>query len=205
MMKNVAVFRDVAASLVNSIVTTEGEYKNLSKAEEIVRGIAFDEFDEHSTCQVLRGIKLNDFETVVERIASRHSLDNGKKDEILDGQFAQGNGATNRHFVFNVGETGQVVFCKVATVKTTNETIDLAIVSYKLKFKFSADRIEQKRTRWLLGFVPRGTVTSYEYEPRNLSERDQNGFSQFFRVKALNAFLDEYPRAAAGYQKIGSR
>jgi hypothetical protein len=202
--KNVA---QVAALLARSIVTTEEEQTNITKAEEMVRGLIFDQFEENSACQVLRGIRLRNFQTVVERIAKRYDLPDDKKGEILDGEYGEVNEAVNLDFFFNVGKTSDLVFFKVTTVKTevkNEEAIDLALVSYRLKFKLSAERIEKKRRKWLLGFIPLRTVTSEHYNPRNLSQRDRSGFEIFFRSRALQKFLREYPEARAGLPRLNN-
>lgn len=64
-----------------------GSRVSLSRVlEDQARGLTFDKFEEKLVSQVIVGINLSGFGTVVERIATRNSLPNDKKDEILGGQ-----------------------------------------------------------------------------------------------------------------------
>ena len=184
----------VASLIVENLCGTTETRTNMTQAEETVRGLTFDKFEEKLVSQVMEGINLSDFEKVVGRMATRHALPDDKKDEILDGQYAEKNTLVSKEFVFNVGQTSQLVYCKVATMKTSDAKIDLAIMYYKLDFKLSPTRIETRRTKRFLG-IRTGTSTSVHYEPRNLSTKDQDFFTNFFRYKALKGFLQENPRA----------
>ena len=182
----------VANLIVDSLCETEETRTNLTQAEEAVRGLTFDKFEEKFLSNIMEGINLSDFENVVQRIADRHSIPSDKKDEILDGQYAEKNTMVSKEFVFNIGQTSQLVYCKVATIKPSDAKIDLAFMYYKLDFQLSPNRIETKRKKRFLG-IKIGTRTSTHYEPRNLSEKDQDHFTNYFRYKALRGFLQEHP------------
>ncbi|KAL5251435.1 hypothetical protein ACHWQZ_G016964 [Mnemiopsis leidyi] len=192
-----AVSLSVASMIVDSLTDTTTTVTNLTQAEEQVRGLTFDKFEEKFLSQVMEGINLYDFEKVVERLANRHSLPADKKEEILDGQYAAKNYLVSKEFVFNVGQDSQLVYMKVATIKTSDSKIDLALMYYRLDFKLAPMKIETRRKKRFLG-IKTGTRTSIHYEPRNLSEKDQDCFTNFFRYKALKGFLLENP--AAGNQ-----
>ena len=184
----------MARLLVESLITEKTTVKDLTEAEETVRGLTFDKFEEKFLSQVLRGINLTDFEKVVERIAKRHSIPEEKKDGILDGQYAEKNILVSKEFVFNIGEDGKLVYMKVATIKSSDTKIDLALMYYKLDFKLAPRKIETKKSKRFL-FIKIGEETTIHYEPRNLSEKDQDCFTNFFRYKALKGFLQENPGA----------
>jgi len=200
-----AIKNEVAALLVRSMVTTTEERKSVTEAEKLVRGIKFDLFDEESACQLMREIQMSDFSHVVERIGRRHKLPKERQDEMLDGKDAKINDAVHKKFLFKIGETGHLVFFRVTTLKTSSSTIDLALVSYRLNFKMSPERVETSRRKWLLGFIPTGSyTTSVEYHDRNLKQAETTGFQKFFRYTAMQAFITEYPEAKAGLPQLTS-
>ena len=180
--------------IVDSFITEKTTVKDLTMAEERVRGLTFDKFEEKLLSQVLEGINLTDFEKVVERIAKRHSIPDDKKDGILDGQYAKKNILVSKEFVFNIGVDSQLVYMKVATIKRSDTKIDLALMYYKLGFKLAPLKKETTKDTYFL-FWKVGTETTIHYEPRNLSEKDQDCFTNFFRYKALKGFLQENPGA----------
>ena len=180
--------------IVNSCITERTTVKDLTMAEERVRGLTFDKFGEKLLSQVLEGINLTDFEKVVQRIAKRYSIPEEKKDGILDGQYAEKNTLMSKEFIFKPGKDSELVYMKVATIKTSDTKIDLALMYYRLDFKLAPLKIEKKKSKWFL-FIKIGEETTIHYEPRNLSEKDQDCFTNFFRFKALKGFLQEYPAA----------
>ena len=184
----------VVTLIVKSIFTEKTTVKDLTMAEERVRGLRFDKFEETFNSQVMEGIKLKDFEEIVDRIAKRHSIPEEKKDGILDGKCAKKNTLVAKEFVFNVGEDSQLVYMKVATVKTSDTKIDLALMYYKLDFKLAPLQTETTRSTWFLS-MKIGEKTEIEYKTRDLSEKDQDCFTNFFRYKALKGFLQENPGA----------
>ena len=166
--------------------------QNLTEAEELVNGLSFDFYQERFSCKRLTKIKLNDFETVVNRIATRNNIPQDKKEEILDGKYAQENEAYIKEFVFEKGnEPGRLCYGRVLTIKREDDTIDMAYVIYYLEFKLSPNRIEETKQKCFLGFVY-GTETVVRYEHRTFREEEQNRITTFYRAKALKGLQAEY-------------
>ena len=185
--------RDIARLIYNSVYSTETTERDLTAADELVRGLTFDKYEENAVSQVFIGIKTSDFDQLVNRLTKRHSIPSDKKDGILDGKFADQNTLKIKEFVFNVGSDSKITYCKIATIKTSETHIDMALMLFNLDFKLTPTVIETVRQVWLLWFIPWGTEREVEIIERNLSELDQNKLINFFRAKALQGFTKEYP------------
>ena len=185
--------RDIAKLIYNSMYSTDITHKDLTAADELVRGLTFDKYEEKAVSQVLIEIKTSEFEQLVDRITKRHSMPADKKDGILDGVFAEQNTLKIKEFYFNPGEDSKITYCKIATIKTSETHIDLALMLFNLDFKLTPTKIETVEKVYLLWFIPWGTKKKIEIIERNLSEQDQNKLINFFRAKALQGFTKEYP------------
>lgn len=190
----------IAKEILNSILSEEITETDLTTAEEVVRGLTFDEYQEKIACEMLEGIASADFETVVGRIAKRNNIPEDKRELIMDGQYAQKKKSLVREFAFTKGKPGEVVYAMFITVKKDDSTIDLAYSLFQLNFKLAPKRIQTKIDKWFLDFIKVGSSTEIRFEDRNLSEKDKKNILNFFRNKALLGFRNEYP-LLAGKQK----
>ena len=183
----------IATLIYNSLLSSEITQKDVTAADELIRGLTFEKYEEKTVSKVMIGIEISDFEALVERISERHSIPQGKKEGILDGQFAQQNTLKIKEFLFNVGTDSKITYCKIATIKTSSTLIDMALVLFQLDFKLSPTVLETIEDVALLGFIPWGKKKRVDEIERYLSEQDQNKLIDFFRAKALYGFTKEYP------------
>ena len=127
----------VGKILLESFTSVDVKETDLTAAEELVRGLTFDEYDEKISCKILTKIKETDFETVVGRIATRYQIPADIKESILDGQYGEVNSEVVREFKFEKGSPGKVVYGRTVTIKREDSTIDLAYAFFHLVFKLS--------------------------------------------------------------------
>lgn len=188
--------QNVIKILLESFTSEEITETDLTAAEELVRGLTFDRNNERIIIKECRKIKLTDFATFVSRIATRYQIPADIQEEILDGQYCEVNKVRIHEFKFQRGETGSFLYGRTATVKCEDSTIDLAFVLFHLEFKLSPSRIEEQHREAILGLIPFGSHTVVRFEERNLSEREEEQISIFFRAKVLEGFKQEYPALA---------
>ena len=189
--------RDIAKLIYNSMYSTETTERDLTAADELVRGLTFDKYEEKAVSQVFIGIKISEFMELVQRISDRHSIPSDKRDAILDGEFSDQNTLKIKEFVFNVGTVSKITYCKIATIKTSETHIDMALMLFNLDFKLTPIVKETVKQGWILHSIPWGTEKKIDITERNLSELDQNKLLNFFRAKALQGFIKEYPSVTA--------
>ena len=78
----------VGKILLDSFTSEDIKETDLTAAEELVRGLTFDKYNEQISCKILTKIKLEDFEILVSRIVTRYQIPADIKERILDGQYA---------------------------------------------------------------------------------------------------------------------
>ena len=177
--------------LVNVLTTDEESAKDLTAAEETVRGLTFDKFNEKVSCKVMKGIELRDFDTVIERIAKRLQIPDDIKESILDGKYAEENYEIVLDFKFSKGEDGGFTYGRIATIKRPGNVIDAAYSVYNLVFKLSPKVVEHVKKQKFLGFTLREQKWKENID-RNLSEREQDHMRAYFLRKAIDGFRKEY-------------
>ena len=180
----------VANAMIKLFSTEKERTRDITAAEEAIRGTTFDLFHEKVSSKLLLGIKLTDFEDVIDRIAKRLGLPNDIKDSILDGKFAAVNQEIIKEFKFTKGDTGDFLFGRVATVRTEENTIDLAYAIYTLKFKLSPRVIEHTKTKKFLWM--RKKKVWRETQERNLSIKEKEDLEEYFKKKAIDGFSENY-------------
>ena len=181
----------VAKILVSAFSQDEETTKDLTAAEETVRGLTFDEFNEVVDCKVMTGIKLDDFETVVNSITSRLGVPDNIRKSILENKYADVAIQVTIDFKFKIGETGAFTYGRIVTVKPDDSKINLAYSVYQLGFELSPRVIEHKKKKKFLGFTT-GTKVWREVKERNLSEKEQDYMRAYFMKKAIEGFKREY-------------
>ena len=186
----------VTKILLDSFTSEEITETDLTAAEELVRGLTFDKYNERIITKESKNIKLTDFATLVSRIATRYQIPADIKGEILDGQYVEENEARIREFKFQKGETGSILYGRTATVKREDSKIDLAFVLFHLEFKLSPRRIEERHRKKFLGLITYRSHTVVRFEESNLSVKEQEQILTFFRDKAVNGLKQEYPALA---------
>ena len=186
----------VAKVLVSAFSRDEETTKDLTAAEETVRGLTFDEFNEMVDCKVMTGIKLDDFNTVVNSITNRLGIPDKIRRSILENKYADVTHQVVIDFKFKIGETGAFTYGRIATYKPDDRTINLAYSVYQLGFKLSPRVIEHKKKKKFLGFTT-GTKVWREIKERNLSEKEADYMQAYFMRKAIQGFKREYSRLLA--------
>ena len=187
--KTVQAGVSVANAMIKLFSTEKERTRDITAAEEAIRGTTFDLFHEKVSTKLLSGIKLPDFENVIDRIAKRLGLPNDIKDSILDGKFAAVNQEIIKEFKFTKGDTGDFLFGRVATVRTEN-TIDLAYAIYTLKFKLSSRVIEHTTTKIFLWM--RKKKVWRETQERNLSIKEKEDLEEYFKKKVIDGFSENF-------------
>jgi len=191
----------VGKILLDSFTSEDIKETDLTAAEELVRGFTFDKYNEQISCKILTKIKLEDFETLVSRIVTRYQIPVDIKERILDGQYAEANQEIVQEFKFEKGAPGSVLYGRIATLKHEDSTIDLAYVFFFLEFKLSPKKIEERRRKKFL-FITYGSHTVVRFEERNLSEKDKEHISDFYRIKALKGFKKEFPALGKEHSEL---
>lgn len=186
----------VTKILLESFTSEEITETDLTAAEELVRGLTFDKYNEKIITKEGNNIKLTDFATLVSRIATRYQIPADIEGAILDGQYQKVNKAQISEFKFQKGETGSILYGRTATIKQEDSTIDLAFVLFHLEFKLSPKRIEERHRKKFLGLITYGSHSVVRFEERNLSQKEQDHISDFFRAKVVKGIKQEYPALA---------
>ena len=190
-MADAAAMARVAMVLVSTLSSDTITSRDLTAAEESVRGLTFDVFNEKTSCRIMTGIKLDDFETLINSIARRLGIPDDARLAILESKLAEVNNEVIVDFRSTKSETGSFTYGRVATVKPDSATINLAYSIYHLEFKLSPQVIEHTKKKKFLGFTT-GKKVWRETRERNLSAKEQDWFRIYFMNKAVKGFKEEY-------------
>ena len=197
-MTDVAAMAKVAMVLVSAFSKDKVTSKDLTAADEAVRGLTFDLFNEHVSSRVMTGIELADFETLINSIAKRLKIPDDIRLAILEGKLAATNQEVVTNFRFAKGETGSFTYGRIVTVKPNKSTINLAYSMYHLDFKLSPQVIEHtKKKRGFLGLT-RSKKVWRETRERNLSTKEQEHLSLYFMDKAIKGFKRDHSHLLDG-------
>ena len=180
----------VAKAMVGLFSKDEEETRDLTEADELVRGLTFDLYDEKISCRVMAGILLKDYPTVIENFARRYSIPGEVKDSLLDAQFSDDFVEVVQNFKFEIGKTGTFVYGRIATMKR-GDKIDMASAVYTLDFKLSPKVIEHKKKKKFLWFTT-GTKVWRETKERNFSIKEKDKLQEHLKIKAISKFRSEY-------------
>ena len=165
--------------------------ENLTAAEESIRGLTFDVFNENTSCKVMTGIKLDGFETLINSTVRHLGIPDDIRDAILESKLATVNNKVTIDFCFAKGETGNFTFGRIATVKPDDTTINLAYSVYHLEFKLSPQGTEHTKKRKFLAFTT-GKKVWRERRERSLSVKEQDHLRTYFKKKIMDGFKEEY-------------
>ena len=142
-VSDAAAMTMVAMLLVSAFPRDTVTSKDFTAADEAVRGLPFDLYNDHVSFRVMTGIGLDDFETLINGMG----IPDDKRLAILEGKLA----ATNQARVVNFTQGGTDSFThgRIATVKVNESTINLTYSIYHLDFKLSPQVIEHtKKKKW---------------------------------------------------------
>jgi hypothetical protein len=187
---NAGMVVNVAQALVRLFSKDEERAKDLTAADELVRGLTFDMFDEKISCRVGRGILLTDYRTVIENFARRFSIPDDVKDSLFDGQYHEDMVEVVQNFKFEKGKKGSFVYGRVATIKH-GDKIDMAYSVYTLDFKLSPIVIEHRKKKKFLWFTT-GEKVWHETKERNMSSKEKDNLQEHLMIKAISKFRTEY-------------
>ena len=187
---NFAEGYNVANALVQS-------FPQNSKVAPSLPGIPFQNFQETPSHVVRYGLTSGQFSEHVDELSSTYSLSESTKTFILDGMYAEVNKEVIREFNFKRGGPGNVIHGRIATIKRSDGTIDLAQAIHKVDFKLQPEIIHHDRKRRILGIVVR--VERWKEErPRSISEADQNRLHSYAQYKALFGFSGSFGNHISG-------
>ena len=183
---------DVAVVLADAFSGGTGTGRDLTTAEESVRGLRFDFYKEKVSCRVMTGIRLTDFEALVNSIARRLELPDCVREAILEGKLAGSNGEAINEFSCKKGETGRFSYGRIVTLKQDDDcTISLAYAVYDLEFKLSPDVTYYEKKKKFLCFTT-GTKVWRETMAKDLSLNERDGLRTYFSNKAVKGFKEEF-------------
>lgn len=195
-MSKTEIKKELIASFSSDLVKDN----DLKVAEDLVNNVLFDKYEEKAHCQILTGINVTDFRTLVSRLSARFKLSKEVEESILDSEYALQNDKVVREFTFRLAETGEVKYGRVATIRR-GCNIDLAYSLYFVNFKFTAKKMDDKfydKIRFLkdsaMSIVrPDSTEFNLLRKERNITTIEKEHFLTYFRHKALMLFKEEYP------------
>ena len=186
-----AVASEVAKVMVKVLSSSEETTRNLTEAEETVRGLTFDLFREKTLCKLLQGIMLEDYESLVNGLAKRLDLPELISAGMLDNKYLAVGHESVIDFKFEKGTPGFFTLGRIATVRTEGNKIDMAYAIYHLDFKISPNVIEHKKKKKFLGFTT-GSKVWHTTRERNMSQTEQASMKSYFMKKAIDEFKKEY-------------
>ena len=190
-MADVAAMARVAMVLVSTLSSDKVTSRDLTAAEESVRGLTFDVFNGKVSCGVKTGARLADFETLVNSIARRMEFPEFIRQAMLEGKSLETNYEVVQEFRFTKGETGGFTYVVIATFKPDDATINLAYSVYDLEFKLSPHVIEHVKKKKFLVFTY-GKKVWRETREINLSIKEQDWLRIYFLNKAIKGFKKQY-------------
>ena len=182
--------------LLESFTSEDTQETDLTAAEELVRGLTFDRYEEGIYCKILTKIKEENFEKGINRITARYQIPADIRDSLLDVMDGEVNQDVIREFKFNKGSSGSVLYGRLVSIKREDSTIDLAYAIFSLGFELSPKKIEERRRKKFFGLITYGAYTVVRFEERNLSVKEKEQILDFYRTKALKGFKKEYPSLA---------
>ena len=162
----------VGKFLLESFTSEDTQDTDLIAAEELVRGLTFDNYNEGIYCKIVTKMKEN-FERRIYKIATCHHIPVHIRDSLLDGM----DGEVNQEVIREFKESSRkVLYGRTITVKREDSTIDLAHAMFSLEFKLPSKKIEKRRRKKFLGLITYGSHTAVRFEERNLSEKEKEHF-----------------------------
>ena len=180
----------VATLLVGGLTKDNVTRQELRAAIEAVEGMSFSHSSESTTCKIMAGIHLDEFDALIDTIAKRLGVSDKVRQSVLEGKFAKVNDEVIREFSCPAGEAGRFTYGRVVTLKTDRDTINLAYSVYHLDFKLSPQVIERKSAKKFLGFTYSSKVWYEEKEDYSAKELDQ--IRLYFKHKAIEGFKAQY-------------
>ena len=191
----------ISSEMVKSMVRSVEEQEALMKSEDEMKhgGLAFDMFEDSFQSQVLHDIELDNFRTLVSRIAHRHAWSDELKERIIS---TGENGAINDALIeesYDDTQAGKVLYNKLAVAKRSEGKIDLALMYQTLDYQLSPEKVETEPNKWksFKEMFSQGADQSPTYNTRrDLSEADRVSLEKYLRYRALRGLLQNHPEAA---------
>ena len=181
-----------AKKLAKLLSSVEEKIEDLTAAYKVVRGLTFDLFNEEVSSQVMVGILLQDYKTVVDRFVLRFLIPKDVEPSLLDGEFAE-ESINDFHSAKNkTGLRLEFTYGRFVTVKHDGK-IDVAYSVYFLEFELSPIVIEHKKRNEFLRFIIDKTMVWHETQEQSHSEKDWDYMQSYFEKKAIEGFKKQYP------------
>ena len=179
---------------ITEIFSSDEEHiKDLTAAEEVIRGLTFDQFKETYSSNVMGEITLSDFPEFVQDMSMHFAIPDDIKYILMKGRYAAENLEHLQEFSFQKGQPGTFVYGRVATVRH-GKKIDIAYTIYDLQYKLPPAVIEHSRKQTFLWFVTKTNQVWRETKERNLSLKESDYMAAYFLQKAIDGFKRQYPK-----------
>ena len=189
--EQVAVAKALSKAFWSSSVTE----RDLTKAEEEIKGIAFDYYRERVSCKLMTGIKEEHFETVIEKVAKIHQIPEEKKNELLLSTYCDDVcHSIVKDFQFRLKEESSFVYGRLVTKRDecNPKKMSVAYSIVRIEFKFSLRQIEHTKTTKFLWFIEYSQVW-HDTKERNMTEGDKEKLQLYFQKKVAQGFQREFP------------
>ena len=168
----------------------EKHIKDLTAAEEVIRGLTFEVFKEEVSCQVLQGIDLTDYDTVINRFAEKFNIPHDVRVSLLDARYGEEDNEILMDFKYETGKTGTFTYGRIAVLRNHYGIYDVAYSMYLLEFELSPQGNKQAKIEKLLSFVSGNNV--WKKKQRILSQLETHQMHVYFLNKAITHFKSEY-------------
>ena len=171
--------------------------KQIAVTEKAIKELAFDHYHEALVTETLQALDINQFDQVVDDIASELSIPPEKTRAILRGKHAKMGEKNFQEFVFKISDKGVFFYGRTITMKRDNgKEIDFAYAFYRVEFVLSKVKNEVVKLRNPIADFIFGVEKEIQYEDRSLTEENKESILGYFRKRCHEGFLREYPQIA---------
>jgi len=168
----------------------------LNEAERLVRGLSFDQFEEHVCAVQYKGIPIFNpdlpeddperfpFKKVVMDVCAQYKLDEHTQNNLLNAKLCDDSSMLNFDVKFNVGKPGIFYYGKFMAVNI-NRKIDFCFMFYRLNFKIAPDIIETTHAAKFLWFTVNTWKTNHEKDVV-MNQKQIEDFQNYFRLRLFD-------------------
>lgn len=193
----IACSSHAAGNIASALARGFSTDTQLSTAEQSVRQIPFEYFNEKPSYGIQHHMSVGEFTTYVGRLASDFGIPKDIESSILDGIHAEVNREIVKEIRFSKGNPGTVTYGQVSTLRHADGRIDMAHTIHHVSFKLKPDIIKKKKKKRFLG-IKVGSRTKYIQVERNLSDREMAVLVNYAQHKAFSSFRSSYAREIDG-------
>jgi len=187
---------DVGEKLKTMLSSTKITQDNVSKAEKAVKGESFTEYRETTFVSRKIGLPEENLPSFVDILATRHSIGEGQKGELLDVLLMRESDTVFRDFLFNIDSGASFVYAMLCAVRNPSPNgpemeVSLAYAFSTVHFQLEPDTIITTKQNSFLGFIPWGETQIFSEKARTLRTASKDDFVAYFRYHALLKFHED--------------